>query len=163
MHQQAYNWIKAQLATIIITGADVLEVGSLDVNSTARGLVIRPRFEGCGSYTGIDRTAGRGVDIVCDLHEYEPGILYDIIVCCECLEHDPQPGKAFHKMMAMVKPGGTLLMTCAGPGRAPHMNGHGEYYGNVTPVMLDLPPDARVERDASHHDLYVRWTRPLEG
>ena len=161
MHSEAYNFVKERLAGTITKGALVLEIGSYNVNGSVRDL-----FAGCTEYVGVDRCAGPGVDVVCDMHEYMPGRLFDIVVCCEVLEHDPRPKDAFHRMMDWLKPGGILIMTCACRLRWAHTcmgaqgRRDGEHYANVEPGMLELPEGCVVED--SGYDLRVAWTRPLE-
>ncbi len=86
---------------------NVLDVGSLDINGNNRYL-----FSGC-KYTGVDLGEGRNVDIVCTIHDYNPGFLYDFIISTEMLEHDKHLPLSLMKMVHLVKPGGALLITCA--------------------------------------------------
>lgn len=101
----------------------VLEVGSLDINGS-----IRPYFENC-DYTGLDLGEGKGVDIVGPIHEHHIGTLdtgqiiywaYDVIVSTEMLEHDVHWKESLVSMYNNLKPGGLLILTCAGPNRHEH-------------------------------------------
>jgi SAM-dependent methyltransferase len=101
----------------------VLDCGSLNVNGTLRDL-----FTG-GTYTGVDVVAGRDVDIVCKVHEFgrlKPESMdvvfdqYDTIVSAEMLEHDPHWRLSLKRMYELLKPGGLLAISCAGPGRPEH-------------------------------------------
>ncbi len=114
-------------------GADVLEVGSLDVNGS-----VRQFFHGC-NYLGIDLVAGKGVDRVCDLESVDGQ--FDTVISCECLEHDPRWSVTVEDMVSRVRSGGLLVVTCAGPGRAEHgtrkhpvagMANDTDYYRNIS-------------------------------
>lgn len=97
----------------------VLEVGSKIINGSPR-----KHFTWC-DYTGIDLSKGWGVDKVFDI--CEPFILpdgfyqsYNTVISTEMLEHCSKWQLALVRMFHCVKPGGLLLITCAGPERAEH-------------------------------------------
>ena len=93
----------------------VLEVGSLDINGS-----VRTFFEDC-DYTGIDVGEGNGVDVVCEGQNFpgEPDC-YDVVISCECFEHNPYWVETFENMYRMCKPTGLIVMTCATTGRKEH-------------------------------------------
>ncbi len=88
----------------------VLEVGSYNVNGT-----IRDVFQAsASSYTGVDITAGPGVDIVLDAHKLNEAFApetFDTVLSCECLEHDTKPWITVAHLHALLKPGGYLFVT----------------------------------------------------
>jgi hypothetical protein len=93
----------------------VLEVGSLDINGS-----VRVWFEEC-DYLGIDLGPGPGVDQVahvCDV-PWAPRV-YDTVISCEALEHDSRWAYSVQRMYELVRPGGLLLVTCAGIARGRH-------------------------------------------
>lgn len=98
----------------------VLEVGSLNVNGS-----IRPYFRRC-EYTGIDYVDGPGVDIPVPIKQYvhtyrpdnPPG--FDVVACCEVLEHDPMAFESLELMFRVLRPGGLFIMTCANEARPEH-------------------------------------------
>jgi SAM-dependent methyltransferase len=97
------------------TGKTVLEVGSLDINGSVRS------FFQQGSYTGIDVGPGKGVDFVCAGQDYEaPDASFDVVISCECMEHNPYWAATWSNMIRMCKPGGIIIMTCATTGRPEH-------------------------------------------
>lgn len=128
----------------------VLEIGSLDINGSIRAL-----FHDC-AYTGIDVGNGPGVDVVCQGQEYDaPPSSYDVVICCEVMEHNPYWKETLANMFRLCAPGGLVVMTCASTGRKEHGTtrtspadsplsvGIGwEYYRNLTAadfrVALDL-------------------------
>lgn len=94
----------------------VLEVGSLNINGSVRGFFFNPR-----EYIGCDVGEGPGVDVVCPGEDlaYEDN-RFDTVISTEMMEHNPNWIDTFGNMYRMLKPGGLMLMTCAGPGRPEH-------------------------------------------
>lgn len=87
---------------------NVLEVGSLNVNGSAREV-----FQ-TATYKGIDLTPGNGVDLVLNAHDLEDKELYDLVICCEVLEHDDQFWVTIANMRQALKVGGWLVITTPG-------------------------------------------------
>jgi SAM-dependent methyltransferase len=130
MHPEANQFVAHVKAKFpeYFAGKKVLEVGSLNVNGTVRDF-----FTDC-DYTGIDIAPGNGVDRVLHvtrlLHEctgiaegsYGPVLTFlcDVMISTEALEHDELWDKSLEAMSALLKPGGILIITCAGPGRLEH-------------------------------------------
>lgn len=124
---------------------DLVEFGSRDVNGTPRSLFPNARWH------GIDISAGAGVDEVADATSWRPETPVDVVVCCEVFEHTPAWREIAANAAACLKPGGRLIVTAAGPTRAPHSavdgrllrdsehhdgDGDGEFYANIDPVEL---------------------------
>lgn len=129
MHESARNFI-ARFATD--SPLAVLEIGGRNLNGTVRDL-----FPGA-HWTALDLLPGPGVDLVCDFLDFTPPGPLDLIVCCEVLEHAEHWREIVHRAAAFLATGGRLLITCAGPARAPHSGidgGHvlhaGEHYANI--------------------------------
>jgi hypothetical protein len=85
----------------------------------------------------VDVEPGPGVDVVADAATYVPPAPPACVVCCEVLEHAVTAPVIVSNAGAMLQPGGLLIVTAAGAGRAPHsaVDGGplrpGEYYRNV--------------------------------
>lgn len=93
----------------------VLEIGSLDINGAVRG-----NFTEC-DYAGMDLGPGPGVDIVCQAQNYDgPSESFDVVICCEVMEHNPYWKETFAQMIRVCRPGGLIVMTCASLGRPEH-------------------------------------------
>jgi SAM-dependent methyltransferase len=93
----------------------VLEIGSWDVNGN-----IRNKFINC-NYIGVDVSEGKGVDIVCEGQNVDfPTNYFDVVISCECFEHNRYWLETFTNMIRMLKPGGLCLITCATIGRGEH-------------------------------------------
>jgi SAM-dependent methyltransferase len=100
----------------LITGANVLEIGSRDVNGSVRKL-----FEAAANYVGVDLQEGPGVDLVSFGHEIDhPDGSYDITISGECFEHDPYWRETFLNMVRMTRAGGLVAFSCASLGRPEH-------------------------------------------
>lgn len=97
------------------TGTKVLEVGSLDINGSIRYI-----FHNRQNYIGLDLGPGPGVDVICPIHEYKRPGEFDVVVSTEMLEHDKYWRSSLKQMYENVKPGGMLILTCAGPTRQEH-------------------------------------------
>lgn len=115
-------------------GCKVLEMGSLNINGS-----VRKFFRNC-KYTGIDKTAGVGVDVVCLAHEAQfKDRSFDVVISTEMLEHDKYARKSMLNAMKLLKKGGILIVTAAGKGRPSHFEYTGEdgHYENITRKMVE--------------------------
>jgi len=96
-------------------GLAVLEIGSHNVNGS-----VRPFFAG-SDYIGVDLSEGKDVDVVASGHDVAfPDGSFDLTICCECFEHNPQWLQTFTNMHRMTKAGGIVIVTCASRGRREH-------------------------------------------
>lgn len=157
MHPQAHVFAAGVLAGRRF--GRVVEVGGRNINGGVRDLV------DAGEYVSLDLEPGPGVDVVADCRVWKPDEPADLVVCCEVLEHADDPAGVVAACLSYLAPGGLLVVTCAGPGRAAH-SGHdggplrpGEYYGNVDPDDLAawLAPltGVAVEYAAGPCDVYA--------
>ena len=109
----------------------VLDCGSLDINGS-----LKKFFQG-GTYYGIDIATGPGVDQNISIENYlkRGDKLFDVIVSSESLEHDRDWRTSWRHIISSLRPGGLVIMTCAGPDRAEHGTvGHGP---NLSPATND--------------------------
>ena len=136
MHKTAYDWVAAQMQGQTMEPLEVLEIGSMSINGT-----IRPIFELCDSYIGIDTVKGPAVDVVADGAEYMPGAPPDVVVTCSTLEHTPNAEQIVRHAFDILKPGGLLLVTAVDD-RWPKHSANGatlledEYYGGIQSTDL---------------------------
>lgn len=103
-----------------IASMSVLEVGSRNINGSVRKYLGTAR-----KYIGIDPVAGRDVDIECTAVEYhalypEDENSFNIIVCCEVLEHDPEWQETLEAINSLVRENGIVILTWASPARPEH-------------------------------------------
>jgi hypothetical protein len=135
MHPAAHKWVERFGSFDAVT---VLDIGGRNINGT-----IRDCFPCAARYVAVDLYPGVGVDVVGDVCEWETDETFDVVVCCEVLEHAPNWKEIVGTAYDRCKDGGKFVMTCAGPGRAVHsgVDGQwrlheGEHYGNVSPEEL---------------------------
>lgn len=158
MHAEALAWVDAYRTDEPVS---VLDIGGRNINGTPK-----PLFPNATTYTVLDIAPGDGVEIVADAATWEPDRRYDVVVCCEVFEHtDVWPAILRTAYRALV-PGGVLIATMAGPGRAvhsavdggPHLY-DGEHYGNVEAGDLEAELTAAgfcrvvVHEETSSHDV----------
>lgn len=165
MHRLAYTYIQSHAH---LPFADILEIGSLDVNSTEQGLNLYTLFPGA-QYTGIDIADGPGVDIVSSAADYDGKGAYDLVISTEAMEHTPRPLDIIECAWRALEPGGVLLLTAAGPGRERHNCDGGaytgtEWYQNIDPGQLrgwlvDWE-DVEVIHSPSAGDVYACAVKP---
>ena len=112
-------------------GVSVLEVGSLDINGSVRSF-----FPGT-NYTGVDVAAGPGVDEVCQGQLVgHPSGAFDVVISCECMEHNPFWVETVSNIFRMAKPGGLVIVSCATTGRAEH--GTTRTSGSDSPLSIGI-------------------------
>lgn len=134
MHVEAYEWVRR------FGSADplvVLDIGGRNINGTA--LDHFPHADA----TVLDIAPGPNVDIVADAASWVPDRGYDVVVCAEVFEHTAVWPEICATVFKALRPGGEFVVTCAGPGRAPHsaVDGgkrmrKGEWYRNVSTDAL---------------------------
>lgn len=134
MHSAVLSYVEKFATSAKI---DVLDIGGRNVNGTPQELFPNAR------YMVLDIRAGANVDIVADAASWIPWApIFDLVLSTECFEHTPEYAAICQTAYAACKPGGRFVVTCAGPGRAPHSAfveaelQPGEYYGNVGPNEL---------------------------
>lgn len=162
MHAEARGYVAR---TVVGTHFPaVVEVGGRWINGGIRDLV------SCESFTGLDLYPGEDVDVVIDVRDWRPPARVDLVVCCEVLEHCDDAEGVVAACLRLLNPGGRFVMTCAGPGRAPH-SAHdgadvrpGEHYANIEPAemktWLDGLDNVSVEHHAARGDLYATGVAP---
>ena len=122
MHNAVLDWVgqfrtKADLS--------VLDIGGRDLNGSPRTF-----FPNANPYHVLDLYPGPNVDIVADAAKWDfrseetrDGVKrgpYDLVVCTEVFEHTPHWPDIIATAYAVLRPGGWLIFTCAGPGRPVH-------------------------------------------
>ena len=132
----------------------VLEIGSLNINGTARDF-----FKDC-DYIGVDVVDGNGVDLVGIAHELDLGDDYDVIVSCESMEHDPNLDRTIQKIKACLKKGGLLVGTAAGINRYYHTDGGIDYFRPIEQEFIDYAFSDFAEFESictrGYRDIYFR-------
>lgn len=107
-------WVESQVRGAGLSELSTLDVGSMNVNGTVRGMFTGP-------YVGLDMRPGSGVDVVGTADKLPfPDASFDVVVCTEMLEHDVAPWLSLAEMGRVLRPGGHLLLTTRGNGFPEH-------------------------------------------
>lgn len=113
--QRAFVQKIAEAVPDLFSSRCVLEIGSLDINGS-----VRQFFDDC-DYIGVDLEPGPGVDVVSEGQKYDAqDASFDVVISCECMEHNPYWKETFANMVRACRPGGLAIMTCATVGRPEH-------------------------------------------
>lgn len=89
----------------------VLEIGSREVDGRIRDLF--PNTD----YTGLDLERGVGVEVTMNAHDLKEKFKrdsFDLVICCETLEHDDKFWLTVENMRWILKPGGFMIISVPG-------------------------------------------------
>jgi hypothetical protein len=113
----------------------IIEFGAYNINGSVRDLCE------ADEYVGVDWRPGPGVDVVCLAHDYRerPEGYFPTAVATQMLEHDPHWRLTLARMVTLVKPGGYVILTWAGPGWEAH--------------EMDTPPERGYYRNLEMHEV----------
>ena len=133
MHDAVADYCRAWATTGPGTG---LDIGGRDLNGHPRDLWPGVRW------LVLDLRPGPGVDVVADATVDQDHGVHDVVLCTEVLEHVEDWPAIVATAAGALAAGGRLVITCAGPGRAPHS---GITAAGITP--------GEWYRNVSHHEL----------
>ena len=93
-----------------------MDVGSRNINGTVRDCIQQAGQGMPNEIIGVDFVQGENVDVVMNGHDLADkyGAEFDLVTCCETLEHDNKFWLTVEAMRKCVKPGGFLLITTPG-------------------------------------------------
>ena len=147
-------------------GRRVLEIGSGEIVDS-----VRASFENC-EYLGVDVAPGRSVDRVCPGQDVdEPTASFDVVISCECFEHNPWWRETWVNMLRMLKPDGIAIVSCALTGRQEHGTrrmdpgatlqdgeAYRDYYRNLSPRELIglVDPDRQFGSWINHANIFKK-------
>jgi len=119
-HESCLDFVKQVLKKEDIEGRSVLEIGSLNVNGSARHYIesLKP-----SKYLGVDIAAGQGVDEICSIYDIVDRYRsesFDVVISTEVMEHVKNWQKAISNMKQVVRKEGTILLTTRSAGFAYH-------------------------------------------
>lgn len=137
MHEQVLDWVGQFRSDEDLA---VLDIGGRDLNGSTRAL-----FPKADPYHVLDLRPGPNVDFVADAAEWRPTLgtagrpWYDLVLCTETFEHAEKWREIIRTAWQVLRPGGWLIFTCAGPGRPAHSGVEAvsgllgdEWYANVS-------------------------------
>jgi len=116
LHPDVRAYLIESLAAFGSTPLRVAELGSYVMH----GHDPRVLFPG-SEYVGVDARQGPGVDVVGIAHEWSrwaPPV--DCVLSLQALEHDPHWTETLEGAVCLLRRGGLLVVTCAGPGWVTH-------------------------------------------
>jgi hypothetical protein len=91
MTPSVMDWVDGVVRAYGLGNLSVLDVGSLDVNGSVRGLF-------AGAYTGLDLRPGPNVDVVADVDTWVTGHHWPVVISTEMLEHCRRPWVTMHRL-----------------------------------------------------------------
>jgi len=137
MHTEALAFLETVSDRIMRTGV------ALDIGGGGKlGEPSRAVFGGSLRWDVLEPEPGEGVTLLADATSWQSPYGWDLVICTEVLEHVGLWRNVVANAVRAVVPGGSLVITCAGPGRKPHsMHGYehpaeGEHYQNIRPEEL---------------------------
>jgi SAM-dependent methyltransferase len=141
-------FVGRNLSALDVQAKRVLEVGSRNVNGSARSLIesLDP-----AEYIGVDIVPGPGVDELCDVVELRACFgeaSFDLVVSTELIEHVKDWRAAIENLKAVLKPGGWILLTTRSSGFKVH--GYPWDYWRYEPSDM-----ARIFADFEHVQIKV--------
>lgn len=158
MHEAVLAWVGQFRTTDDLA---VLDIGGRDLNGNTRGL-----FPNANPYHVLDVREGKGVDIVADAAGWRPTLgtagrpWYDLVLCTETFEHAEKWREIIKTAWDVLRPGGWLVFTCAGPGRPPHSGVEAvwgligdEWYANVSAAEIRKELEAQGWTDIEARQL----------
>jgi SAM-dependent methyltransferase len=157
------DFVTRALARNEVAGKRVIEVGSRNVNGSARSFVesMHP-----AEYVGVDIEAAPEVDVICDiekLHERFDAESFDLVVTTEVLEHVRDWRRAISNLKRMCRPGGVVIVTTRSRGFAYHGYPF-DYWRYELSDMRSLFGDCVVEAletDTRDSGVFVKVRKPL--
>lgn len=124
----------------------MLDIGSLDIcGSVAAYNFINRRkpwreIIGNPEIIGIDIMGGNGVDQIMDAHNLQfPDESFDLVTCCNMLEHDTDTKKTIKEAYRVLQKGGTFILTTVNQDWGEHKHlggGETEVYNHITKAQL---------------------------
>ena len=157
------DFVTRALARNEVEGKRVLEVGSRNVNGSARRFIesMRP-----AEYVGVDIEAAPEVDVICaieELREKFDAESFDLVVTTEVLEHVRDWRLAVSNLKRMCRPGGVVIVTTRSYGFAYHGYPF-DYWRYEVSDMRSLFDDCAVETletDTCAAGVFMKARKPL--
>jgi SAM-dependent methyltransferase len=161
MNLNCARFVVTALSREDVEGKKILEVGSLDVNGSARPFVelLKP-----AEYLGSDITSGRGVDVVCDVNDivkrFGPN-RFDVVLSTEMLEHIRDWRAAVHAIKTVCKPGGVIVITTRSMG-FPYHGYPFDYWRYETEDLTRIFKDCNIENIEKDPDrgVFIKVRKP---
>lgn len=162
MHNSVISFLKQHIHPQEIVAKRVLEVGSMNVNGTARPLFIvhAPR-----EYIGVDASSGKGVDKICKAEDVASQFgprSFEVVLSTEMLEHAYEWKSAVNNMKEVLAPGGILFVTTRSPGFKYHGFPHDYWrftFKDFSAIFQDMIIKALVS-DPQTPGIFIKAQKP---
>jgi SAM-dependent methyltransferase len=157
------EFVRAHICEEGVRGRKVLEVGSRDVNGSARPIV---EAFGPASYIGVDIEPGPGVDEICDatrLVDRFGRSAFDMLISTELLEHVREWRRVISQFKQVLKPGGMVVLTTRSPGFHYHAY-PADFWRYEVPDMRAIFSDFTIEAldsDPLSPGVFVKARKPV--
>lgn len=166
MHDSVIQFVRDIGTPERIRGKRILEVGSYNVNGSARD-ILEPYDP--DEYYGVDLSKqDHYVDEVLDatrLVERFGKESWDVVVSNEMLEHAEHWKGTLDGIKEVLKPGGLLILTARGPGFPLHCHPHDYWRFTTDDIAAEMQDFATIHlsRDVESHPgfLYAGYKKPL--
>lgn len=164
MHPSVMDFLRREISRPEISGKELLEVGSQDVNGSPRSVLMGHTPK---RYIGVDFGKGKGVDIVLDvakLSSYFGCETFDVVISTEMLEHAQDWRTAVNQMKDVLKPGGLLVVTTRGPGFPYHGYPH-DYWRFEIEHFQKIFADMQIDKllpDPQYSGVFLK-ARKVDG
>jgi SAM-dependent methyltransferase len=164
VHISCLIFVATRLSKDDVAGKRVLEVGSYDVNGSARKCI---EFWQPAEYIGVDVEKGPGVDLVCDaekLVDVFPEESFDVVFSTELLEHVLHPKIVISNMKRLCKRNGIILITTRSYGFFFHPFPYDFWRFELTD-MGSIFSDCEIidlEQDFSEPGVFVKVKKPRD-
>jgi hypothetical protein len=177
MHKSVMDFVRESVAIIKPAGYRVVEIGSRNVNGSAREVLQGDGAPELLLYNGVDIESGPGVDTVWDCTQFNlPPICCevdeakafwdwcDLVVCCEVLEHVQKWDWMISAIKRMVtKPGSWVILTTRSPGFPRHEFPGDFWRFKLSDLMIAFADFEiiRLEPDPQVSGVFLLARRPL--
>jgi SAM-dependent methyltransferase len=164
MHGSVMLFLASVLKAPDVAGREVLEIGSLDVNGSPRNHILPL---GPKKYVGIDTAPGKGVDLVLDgstAREYFGESAFDIVLCCEVLEHAENWKAVVSTAKRVLRHEGVLVFTTRSPGFQYHPYPV-DLWRFTEAIFAQVFSDMKVEllcRDWEYPGVFMKARKPKD-
>lgn len=166
MHPEAYEGFGRMITAARVDPTQqlaILDIGGQNVNGSVHDHFTHPET----TVTTLDL---ENADIIADATTWVPDKGYDLVIATELFEHVKDWTAVISTMWAALRPGGSLIATCASTNRPAHgatgapQPAPGEWYANVDPGFLRVALSAlfvihHVEYRYPPGDAYMWATR----
>ena len=163
-HQSCLDFVRRSLGVQDVVDRSLIEVGSADVNGSARDYLesLRP-----AQYVGVDIQPGRGVDVICDarkLVDHFGPETFDIVVSTEMLEHVMDWRSTVENLKTILRPGGVAVLTTRSIGF--HMHGYPFDFWRYEPADMEqifsdfVSVEVSSDPDAEMPGVFVKAIKP---